>query len=259
MAVHQPTPERLNDIPQQSGDEEDPHQLVPAQALGKRISALFRSAHSLHSRVSFLQALPHGAVNVGGQLSLAAARQALVVPGGVPGAHGVEHGGEVQPDQRKGDGGYDLPDQFRHQQHPCHQHGMDDEIGEVVYAGHQGGGQEPLARAGQQAAALLVPLDFGAHTLEKVVADAFHHGGYHHDGKEGQGVVARQGGEHQNQQHKGKAVGQDQRKGHHPSVAEFPPGDGVISGLRRPPQEGVDQQVQAQFIQGMHKLAHSLS
>ena len=111
---------------------------------------------------------------------------------------------------------------------------MDDEVGQVVHPGHQGGGQQALTGAGQQAAALLVPPDLGPHPLEKVVADALHYGGHHHGSQKGEDVAARQGGQHQDQQHEGEAVGQHQRQAHHTPVAELPPGDGVPARLRRP-------------------------
>ena len=169
--------------------------------------------------------------------------------GGVPGTHGVKHGGKVQGGEGEAGDDYDVPERLGHQQHPGHQHRVDDEVGEVVYPRHQGGGQKALAGAGQQAAALLVPPNLGAHPLEKVVADALHHGGHHHSGQEGQDRAPRQGGQKQEEQHKGEAVGQHQRQGHHAPVAEFTPGDGVVPRLRRPAQEGVEQQVQRQIVE----------
>ena len=213
----------------------------------------------LQAGIGPAQTLPHGVVDLPCQLFLAAVRLPLGVPLGVPGAGGVEYGGEIQADEDKADHHHSLPEELRDQQHPRQQYRVDDQVGQVVDRRHQGGGQQPLPRAGQQAAALLVPLDFGANPAEEVVADALHHGGHHHGGQKGQKVLPRQGGEEEHQQHKGEAVGQHQRQGHHAPVAEPPPGDGIVPRLRRPPQEGVDQQIQAQVVKCVHGIGHSLS
>ena len=113
LSVHQAAVKGLDDVAQQGGDQEHPDQLVPAQALGEGVGALPLAGAFLQAGIGPAQTLPHGVVDLPRQLFLAAVRLPLGVPLGVPGAGGVEYGGEIQADEDKADHHHSLPEELR--------------------------------------------------------------------------------------------------------------------------------------------------